>query len=112
MLSINKSIVAGGVTADPKTEYLSGNNTCKTSFQIATNESYKKDGERMTDTQYHNIEFFGKTAEVIEKYVKKGTGLYVEGRLKHETWEDNDGNKRNRTVIVGDTFKFTTGKND
>lgn len=80
--SVNKYIVIGNVGADPK---ISGKSA---RFSIATSESYKnREGERVEDTQWHSIVAFGKDAEYVEKYVKKGDKVYAEGKLKTSDWE-------------------------
>ena len=70
-------------------------------FSIATNESYKNaQGEKVTDTQWHNIVAWGKTAEIVEKYVGKGKEVAIEGKLTTRSWEDKDGMKRYITEVV------------
>ncbi|HYD92120.1 MAG TPA: single-stranded DNA-binding protein [Flavobacterium sp.] len=77
-------------------------------FTIATNESYTNDkGEKVTDTQWHNITAWGKTAEIIEKYVTKGKELAIEGKLTHRSYDDKNGEKRYITeVVVSDVLLF------
>lgn len=77
-------------------------------FMIATNESYTNDkGEKVTDTQWHNITAWGKTAEIIEKYVTKGKELAIEGKLTHRSYDDRNGEKRYITeVVVSDVLLF------
>ncbi|MFK7782469.1 single-stranded DNA-binding protein, partial [Psychroserpens sp.] len=70
-------------------------------FSVATNESYKNaQGEKVTDTQWHNVVAWGKTAEIIEKYVTKGKEVAIEGKLTTRSWEDDKGNKRYTTEVV------------
>jgi len=70
-------------------------------FSLATNETYKNDkGEKVTNTEWHNLIAWGKTAEIIEKYVEKGTQLAVRGKIAYNKYEDKDGNKRSKTEIV------------
>ena len=70
-------------------------------FSIATNESYKNSqGEKVTDTQWHNVVAWGKTAEIVEKYVTKGKEVAIEGKLTHRSYDDKDGNKRFITEVV------------
>jgi single-strand DNA-binding protein len=70
-------------------------------FSVATNESYKNgNGERITDTQWHNVIAWGKTAELVEKYVNKGKEVGVEGKLTSRSWDDKDGAKRYITEVV------------
>ena len=77
-------------------------------FMIATNESYTNDkGEKVTDTQWHNITAWGRTAEIIEKYVTKGKELAIEGKLMHRSYDDKNGEKRYITeVVVSDVLLF------
>jgi len=77
-------------------------------FTIATNESYTNDkGEKVTDTQWHNITAWGRTAEIIEKYVTKGKELAIEGKLTHRSYDDKNGEKRYITeVVVSDVLLF------
>ncbi|QNJ97644.1 single-stranded DNA-binding protein [Constantimarinum furrinae] len=96
----NKVQLIGNLGNDPEVITLeSGKKLAK--FSIATNDTYKnKDGERVTDTQWHNIVCFGKTADVVENYVGKGKEVAVEGKINTRSWEDKEGNKRYTTEIV------------
>lgn len=109
-LNLNKVTVAGFVGKDPKVEYLPSG-MCKATFQIATNESYKdKSGNKVDKTTWHNVQFWGKPAEIIEKYVAKGTSLYVEGKIENFSWEDKSTKeKKYMTIIKGETFQFIGG---
>jgi len=80
-------------------------------FSIATNESYKNQkGERVTDTQWHNVVAWGKTAEIVESYVTKGKEVAVEGKLTTRSWDDKDGNKRYTTEVVCNELLLLGGK--
>ena len=82
------------------------------SFTLATSESYKnKSGERVNETEWHNIKCFGKLSEFAEKYVKKGDQIYVEGKFKTRSWE-KDGSKQYATYIQVETIKMLGGKKD
>lgn len=96
----NKVQLIGNVGREPEIVNLeSGKKLAK--FSVATNESYKNgNGERITDTQWHNIVAWGKTAELVEKYVNKGKEVGVEGKLTSRSWEDKDGEKRYITEVV------------
>jgi len=96
----NKVQLIGNLGNDPEIINLeSGKKLAK--FSIATNETYKnKEGERVTDTQWHNVVCFGKTAEIIETYVTKGKEVAIEGKLTTRSWDDKEGNKRYTTEIV------------
>lgn len=111
-MSVNKAILVGFVGNDPEVRYLdSGTPVCN--FRLATSETYKnKTGERVTTTEWHNIVLWRGLAEVAEKYVKKGTQIYVEGRIRTRAWDDRDGNKRYTTEIVGDVMQLLGKKSD
>lgn len=96
----NKVQLIGNLGNDPEIITMdSGKKLAK--FTIATNETYKNQkGERVTDTQWHNVVAWGKTADIIETYVTKGKEVAVEGKLTTRSWEDKEGNKRYTTEIV------------
>jgi single-strand DNA-binding protein len=102
---LNKVILYGNLTRDPELKALpSGQQVAN--FSIATNRSYKdKNGAKQEQVEYHNIVAFGRTAEVIGQYFKKGRPIYVEGRLQTRSWE-SEGKKNYRTEIVLETFQF------
>jgi single-strand DNA-binding protein len=96
----NKVQLIGNLGNDPEIITMdSGKKLAK--FSIATNESYKnQQGERVTDTQWHNVVAWGKTAEIIEQYVTKGKEVAVEGKLTSRSYDDKEGNKRYTTEVV------------
>lgn len=102
---LNKAMIYGNLTRDPEMKALpSGMNV--TSFSLATNRVYNdRDGKRQEQVEYHNIVVFGKQADTAAKYLKKGSGAYVEGRLQTRSW-DKDGQKHYRTEIVADRVQF------
>lgn len=102
---LNKAMIYGNLTRDPELKALpSGMNVC--SFSLATNRVYNdRDGNRQEATDYHNVVVFGKQAENCSKYLNKGNGAYVEGRLQTRSWE-KDGQKQYRTEIVADRVQF------
>ncbi len=101
-MSVNKVILVGNVGKDPETRYLD-ESTAITKFPMATSETYKnKSGERVSTTEWHNIVLWRGLAQVAEKYVKKGTQIYIEGRIKTRNYDDAEGNKKYITEIVGD----------
>lgn len=109
---VNKVILVGNVGTDPEIRYLEGG-VAVANFSLATSESYKnKNGERVEQTEWHRIVLWRGLAEVVEKYVKKGTQLYIEGRLQTRSWEDQNGNKRFTTEIVADNMKMLSRKSD
>jgi single-strand DNA-binding protein len=103
---INKAIIYGNLTRDPELKALpSGNKVCN--FSIATNRTWKDAaGVRQEAADYHNVVFYGKPAEVIAQYMKKGSTIMVEGRISTRSWDGPDGKKNYRTEIVGENFQF------
>ena len=96
----NKVQLIGHLGNDPEIISLESGKTLA-KFSIATNESYKNaQGEKITDTQWHNIVAWGKTAQIIEKYITKGKEVAIEGKLTTRSWEDKDGMKRYTTEVV------------
>lgn len=111
-MSVNKVILVGNVGKDPETRYLEGGSAVS-KFSMATSEVYRnKDGERVTTTEWHNIVLWRGLAEVAEKYVKKGSQLYIEGRIKTRSYTDKDGNTRYITEIVGDNMQMLGKRGD
>lgn len=102
---LNKAMIYGNLTRDPEMKALpSGMNV--TSFSLATNRVYKdRDGKQQEQADYHNIVVFGRQAETVNQYLKKGSGAFVEGRLQTRSWE-KDGVKQYRTEIVADRVQF------
>jgi len=106
----NKVQLIGNLGKDPEIVNLESGKTLA-KFSIATNESYKNaKGEKITDTQWHNIVAWGKTAEIVEKYVTKGKEVAIEGKLTTRTWDDKDGVKRYTTEIVCNELLMLGGK--
>lgn len=104
---LNKAFLYGNLTRDPELKSLpSGIKVV--SFSIATNRTWKdKNGIKQDSTTFHNVVAFGKIAETIAQYLKKGRGIFVEGRIENRSWEDkNDGTKKYRSEIVADNFQF------
>jgi single-strand DNA-binding protein len=102
---LNKVLLYGNLTRDPEVRALPSGQQVAT-FSIATNRTFKnKEGVQQDQTEYHNIVAFGRTAEVMGQYLKKGRPVYLEGRLQTRSWEA-EGKKNYRTEIVTDTFQF------
>ncbi|MBI5406044.1 single-stranded DNA-binding protein [Candidatus Kaiserbacteria bacterium] len=104
---LNKAFLYGNLTRDPELKALpSGGQVAN--FGIATNRTYKdKNGQKQEATEFHNIVAFGRTAEVIAQYMKKGRPIFVEGRIQTRSWDDKESGKKNyRTEIVVDNFQF------
>lgn len=102
---LNKAMIYGNLTRDPEVRALpNGAQVC--SFSLATNRVYNdKDGKKQEQTEFHNAVAFGRLAEVMGQYLKKGRPVYIEGRIQTRSWE-KDGQKQYRTEIVVDNFQF------
>lgn len=111
MASVNKVILIGNLGKDPELKMLpSGMAVAKTS--LATSETFKdKSGEKQTKTQWHNLTFWGKTAEIVDKYAKKGQAIYIEGSIEYRTYE-KDGVTKNATDIRVSQLSLLGSKND
>ena len=108
-MSINKVILVGNVGRDPESRYLP-NGDAVIGLSLATTEKWKgKDGSKQEATQWHRVSFFGKLAEIVGEYVKKGSQIYVEGRIEYREYE-KDGVKRYSTDIIADKLQMLGGK--
>lgn len=102
---LNKVLLYGNLTRDPELRALPSGQQVAT-FGLATNRSFRnKEGSQQEQTEFHNIVAFGRTAEVMGQYLKKGRPVYVEGRIQTRSW-DSEGQKKYRTEIVVDSFQF------
>jgi single-strand DNA-binding protein len=110
MRSLNKVTLIGNLGKDPEVQTLeSGTKLVK--FSLATTETFKdKSGNRQDQTEWHNVIVWQKLAEIAEKYLHKGSYIYLEGRIRTRTWDDKDGKKNYRTEIVADTFMMLDRK--
>lgn len=110
---INKAIIYGNLTRDPELKSLPSGSTV-VNFSVATNHTWKdKNGERQESVEYHNVVAFGRTAETINTYMKKGSGIYVEGRIQTRSWEGATDSKKNyRTEIIADKVQFGPKRNN
>lgn len=110
---VNKVILVGNLGKDPEVRHLE-NGTAVANFTMATTETYKDrtTGERKSLTEWHNIVLWRGLAEVAAKYLKKGNQVYIEGKIKTRSWEDQEGNTRYTTEIVGDNMTMLGSKND
>lgn len=106
MASVNKVILVGNLTRDPQLSYLPSQ-TAVVDFAIATNRKWKgQDGQTKEEVCFVDVVAFNKTAETLSKYLKKGDIVYVEGRLKFETWQGQDGSKRSKHRVIIEGFQF------
>lgn len=102
---LNKAIIIGNLTRDPELKSLPSGMKV-TSFSIATNRVWMKDGAKQESAEFHNIVVFGRQAETSAQYLKKGQQVLVEGRIQTRSWDGNDGQKRYRTEIVAESVQF------
>lgn len=103
---LNKTQIIGNLTRDPELKALPSG-VQVVSFSIATNRTWKnKEGQKQEEVEFHNCVAFGKSAEIIAQYMKKGSSMYVEGRNKTRSWDGADGKKMYRTEIIVDNFQF------
>jgi len=110
MQGVNKVILIGNLGADPEIKYLPSGSAVA-NLRLATTESYNtREGERVKQTEWHSIELWEGLAKIAEQYLKKGNSVYIEGKLKTETWQDSDGNTRSRTKIRGINMTLLGGR--
>ena len=110
MAGVNKVILVGNLGKDPEVKYLDSG-VAVANFSLATTENYKnKQGERVSQTEWHNIVLWRGLAEVAEKYLKKGANVYIEGKIKTRKWEDKEGVSRYTTEILADNMTMLGGK--
>ncbi|GAB5398699.1 MAG: single-stranded DNA-binding protein [Aureisphaera sp.] len=111
--TLNKVMLIGHTGDEVKMTYFEGGG-CIGRFPLATNETYtnRTTGERINNTEWHNIVVRNKGAEICEKYLKKGDKVYIEGRIKTRKWQDEQGNDRYSTEIQCTDFTFLTPKNE
>ncbi len=110
MAGVNKVILVGNLGKDPQVNYLD-NGVAVANFSLATTESYKnKEGEKVSQTEWHNIVLWRGLAEVAEKYLKKGSSIYIEGKIKTRKWEDKEGVTRYSTEVLADNMTMLGGR--
>ena len=111
-MSLNKVMLIGNVGRDPEVRYLEGNTKVAT-FTLATTERFKdRSGETRENTEWHNIVAWRQSADVAERFVRKGTSLYIEGRLRTRTWNDQQGAQHSRTEITVDNMQLLGRRSD
>ncbi len=110
---INKAILIGNLGRDPQTRYTQGG-AAVTNFSIATSESWKdrQTGEQQERTEWHNIVCFARLGEIAGEYLRKGSKVYIEGRLQTRKWQDKDGGDRYTTEIVANEMQMLDGRGD
>ncbi len=110
MAGVNKVILVGNLGKDPEVRHLD-NGRAVANFPLATSETYKnKQGERVTNTEWHNVVLWTPLAEIAERFLKKGGQVYIEGKLTTRSWDDQEGNKRYTTEVVGREMTLLGGR--
>lgn len=110
MASVNKVILVGNLGADPEVRYLPSGDAVA-NIRLATTDRYKEkdSGEYKEVTEWHRVSFFGRLAEIVSEYLKKGSSVYVEGRIRTRKWQGQDGQDRYSTEIVADQMQMLGG---
>ena len=106
-IQINTVILGGNLTRDPELRY-TPNGTAVCEFSVANNHTYMSNDEKKDEVSFVNVIVWGRVAENCSKYLAKGRGVIVEGRLKQQTWTTDDGNKRSRIKIIASKVNFTS----
>lgn len=110
MRGVNKVILLGHLGKDPEMQTFEGGNM-KCKFSLATTDSFKdKQGNKQDRTEWHNIVMWGVQADIAQKYLRKGSAIYLEGRINNRSYDDKDGNKKYITEITAETFNMLGGK--
>ena len=113
MRGVNKCIIVGNLGQDPETRYMPSGDAV-TNISIATSESWKdkQTGEQKTRTEWHRVIFFRRLAEIAAEYLRKGSQVYIEGKLRTNKWQDKNGNDRYTTEIVAHEMQMLGGRGD
>jgi len=110
-MSVNKVILLGNLGKDPEVRYLEQNRVVA-KFTLATSETFtNRQGERQTETEWHNIEVWDNLARIVEKYVKKGNQLYLEGKIRTERWTDKEGHEHSTKKIKATSLTLLSNRN-
>src|ERR1700733_15873069 len=111
MASVNKVILVGNLGADPETRYLPSGDAVS-NIRLATTDRYKDktSGEMKEQTEWHRVSFFGRLAEIVNEYLKKGSSVYIEGRIRTRKWTDQAGQEKYSTEIVADQMQMLGGR--
>ena len=113
MASYNKVILMGNLTRDPELQYLpSGTAVARVGIAVSHVYNDRQSGERKEDVCFVDLDAFGRTAEVINEYFQKGRPILVEGRLRFQSWETDDGQRRSKHSVMVDRFEFVGGRQD
>ena len=111
-MSVNKVMLVGRLGRDPETRFTGGGQAVA-NFSVATDETYKdRNGERQKRTEWHKIVVWGKQAEIAQQYLKKGSLVFIEGRIQSREWQDKEGQKRTSFEIVASNFRMLGGRGD
>ncbi len=107
---LNKAMLIGNLGADPETRFTQ-DGTCVCNIRVATTERFKnKSGERQERTEWHRVVLWGRLAEIANEYLRKGSRVYIEGRIETRKWTDRDGNERYTTEIRANEMKMLSGR--
>lgn len=111
MAAVNKVILIGNLGADPEVRYMT-NGDAVANVRLATTESWKdkNSGEKKELTEWHRVVFYRKLAEIVEKYLKKGSSVYIEGRIRTRKWQDKEGQERYTTEIEANEMQMLGGR--
>src|ERR1700755_1813929 len=111
MASVNKVILVGNLGADPEVRYLPSGDAVA-NIRLATTDRYKDktSGEMKEATEWHRVSFFGRLAEIVNEYLKKGSSVFIEGRIRTRKWQAQDGTDRYSTEIVADQMQMLGGR--
>src|SRR3989344_4310142 len=104
-MNLNKVLLIGNLTRDPEMRSLPSGQPV-VSFGLATNRTWSKNGQKQTQAEFHNIVAFGRLAEIASQYLSKGKMAYIEGRLQTRSWQDKEGNKKNRTEVTAERLQL------
>ncbi|QDU34307.1 Single-stranded DNA-binding protein [Poriferisphaera corsica] len=113
MPNLNKVFLMGNITRDPELRYLPNNNVPVVNFGMAINRTWynKNTNEKQEETTFIDVEGFGKAAEVVNQYFAKGNPIFIEGRLKLDQWQDQNGNNRSKVKTIMEKFEFLGSRN-
>jgi len=109
-IDVNQCTILGNITNDIELRY-TANGTAVTSFSVATNRRYRKDEEWVDDTTFHNVVVWGKQAETLSRFAKKGTRIYLQGRMQTRSWDGDDGKKNYRTELIANDISLLSRYN-